>query len=144
MPPLPTDLLSLRSLSISIPKIVWIDVPENNTRVVEEIRKNIPSVEIEFCRTFEDAKSLITRPERQMESRSKFIVICRGYFPSEQKGFKDVAQMLENLELQAVPIGVYTSNREHLLQKTPDPPSRVEIFDRPRELLTFVYHHLKK
>ena len=56
MPPLPTDLLSLRSLSISIPKIVWIDVPENNTRVVEEIRKNIPSVEIECCRTFEDAK----------------------------------------------------------------------------------------
>ncbi|CAF0735127.1 unnamed protein product [Adineta ricciae] len=144
MPPLPNDLLSLRSTSISTPKIIWIDVQENNTRVVEEIRKNIPSVEIEFCRTFEDAKTLITQQERQMESRSKFIVICRGYFPNEQKGFKDVAQMLENLELQAVPMGVYTSNREYLLQRTPDPPSRVEIFDRPRELLAFVYQHLKK
>jgi hypothetical protein len=81
---------------------------------------------------------------RDIEAREKFIVLCRGYYHNESKDFLDVAQLFENLNLGTIPIGVYTGSRKDLLQKAPNPPKRLVIFDRKYDLLAFVYSHLNK
>jgi hypothetical protein len=124
--------------------LLWIDSPKNDPAAEDEIVKSHPTLEIKFISTYKDAAVYLYQQMRDIEAREKFIVICRGTYHNESKGFLDVVQLFETLNLGTIPIGVYTGSRENLLKKVPNPPERVVIFDRKSGLLAFLNGHLNK
>jgi hypothetical protein len=124
------------------PMLLWIDSVDNDPKTTNEIRKNHPTLEIHFISTYKDAEQYINQHLDEIQQRQKFIIICRGYYASESKSFTDIAGLIQNCNPGTVHLGVYTKSRTSLLEKTPNPPEKVEIFDTRANLHAFVNRHL--
>jgi hypothetical protein len=122
--------------------LLWIDSADNDRKTTDEIRKNHPTLEINFISTYKDAAKYLEENLDEIQQRQNFVAICRGYYASESKSFTDVAQLFEHCTRGTVPLGVYTKNRTKLLERTPNPPPEVEIIETGKALLAFVNRHL--
>ncbi|CAF1166191.1 unnamed protein product [Rotaria sordida] len=129
--------------SLLKPLLLWIDIPHNDPQTTKEIQESHPTLEIIFKRTYKEAEEYLNMNLREIQERKKFITICRGYYIQEKKGFTDVAKLFEDLNIVTRPLGVYTRCKIDLLERTPDPPKNVEIFDEQSDLLAFVNNYLK-
>ncbi|CAF3653925.1 unnamed protein product [Rotaria sordida] len=126
------------------PLLLWIDTPHNDLKTTNEVEKRHPTLEIIFKSTCKDVEEYLKMNLRDINRREKFITICRGFYVQENKGFTDIVQLFQNLNLGASPLGVYTKNTTALLKQTPDLPRGVEVFDQPNALLDFIKRHLKE
>lgn len=124
------------------PLLLWIDSVENDKKVTDEIQKKYQKLELHFESTFHDAETYLNGNLHEIEDRKKFIVICRSYYPPELKGFTDVAQLFQKYTPGTVQLAVYTRSRASVLERTPNPPQWVEIFDTRKDLLDFIDRHL--
>ncbi|CAF3362362.1 unnamed protein product [Rotaria sp. Silwood2] len=123
--------------------LLWIDIPQNDPKTVNEIQKRHPTLEVIFKSTYKDAEEYLINNLPEIEEHEIFITICRGYFAQEKKSFTHVAQLFENLNLGTRPLAVYTRSKTDLLKYTSDLPMGVEIFDKQLDLLDFVNDCLK-
>jgi len=126
------------------PMLLWIDSADHDQKATEEIRKNHSTLEINFVSTFHDAETYLNTNLHEIGERKKFIVICRSYYPPESKSFTDVAQLFQKCTPGIIPLAVYTRSRTSVLERTPNPPQGVEIFDTRKDLLAFIERHLNE
>jgi hypothetical protein len=124
------------------PMLLWIDSSDHDQKATEEIRKNHSTLEINFVPTYHDAEIYLNGNLQEIGKRKKFIVICRSYYQPESKSFTDVAQLFQKCTPGVVPLAVYTRSRTSVLERTPNPPQGVEIFDTRKDLLAFIERHL--
>ncbi len=124
------------------PMLLWIDSVDNDPKTTNEIRKNHPTLEINFIATYKDAEKYFNENLNEIQQREKFIVICRGYYALESKSFTDVARLFQKCNAGLFHLGVYTKSRKSLLEKEPNPPQDVEIIEIRSDLLAFVNRHL--
>jgi hypothetical protein len=127
----------------SRPLLLWVDQEKNDPRLTNEIRQNHQGLEIEFKSTPTEADRYLQQNLRDIEGRNKVIVICRGYYESEKKNFVDLARILDKYNFRSVHLAVYTRDRAGLLERTPDVPRDVEIFNRRDDLLAFINRFLR-
>ncbi|CAF4575709.1 unnamed protein product, partial [Rotaria sp. Silwood2] len=125
------------------PMLLWIDIPQNDPKTTNEIKKRHPTLEIVFKSSYKDAEEYLINNLPEIQKNELFITICRGYFVLEQKGFTHVAQLFEGLRLGTRRLAVYTSSKSNLLKHTPNPPKSVEIIDEQLDLLDFIDDCLK-
>jgi hypothetical protein len=124
--------------------LLWIDSETNDPKTENELRKDYPELEISYLSTYKDAEMYLGRHSRDIEEREKFIIICRGYYASESKNYLDIAQLFSVCNSIRTYLGVYTRSRANLLEKAPNPPKGVEIFEKRGDLLAFVNRRLKE
>jgi len=129
--------MSLRSSGLPS-LLLWIDLETSDPKGASEIQQKYPELEIIFKTTYSAADIYFGQNAREIEQREKFIIICRGFYASESKSFLDVAQLFQVCNSAKTHLGVYTGNRANLLERNPNPPQGVEIFDKRHGLLAFV------
>ncbi|CAF2073909.1 unnamed protein product [Rotaria magnacalcarata] len=130
-------------LSISKPMLLWVDSSDNDRKLKKEIEKNHPTLEIQFKPTYKEAEEYLTANLRDIQGRDTVIIVCRGFYSAEGRSYTDVAQLLDTLNLGELPMAVYTRSVTMLLERTPNHPKRVEIFDKQSALLAFINRYLQ-
>ncbi|CAM4873930.1 unnamed protein product [Rotaria socialis] len=148
--PLPSSLpklssssyLDMNRFSISKPMLLWIDSSDNDRKLKKEIEKNHPTLEIKFKPTYKEAEEYLTANLRDIQGRDRVITVCRGFYSTEEKSYTDIAQLFDTLNLGELPMAVYTRSVTMLLERTPNHPKRVEIFDKQSALLAFINRYL--
>ncbi|CAF1434906.1 unnamed protein product, partial [Rotaria sordida] len=118
--------------------LLWIDSPKNDPQLTEAVQTNYPSLKINFQPTYQDARKYLNDNAYDIRKREIFITICRAYYTKESKCFTDVVQLFRDLGIGNRPIAVYTLSKIVLLEKTPDLPTGIEVYDNPDELFTFI------
>lgn len=133
---------TLGSYSLS-PILLWFDKSSHERKTTEKIKGNHPELEIKFLPTYTEAVEYLNQQAHDLKRRIKTIVIFRPYYKVEKKTFIDILQILNNAVLEELSMAVYTDSKKTLLEKTPDLPKNVEIFDKTNDLLDFVDKNLK-
>ncbi|UJR12018.1 hypothetical protein I4U23_016196 [Adineta vaga] len=123
--------------------ILWIDSADNDSIVVERLKTMYPQFQIEFTPTLNETRTYLDKNRKDIEQRSKFIVICRGHYSDESKNVLDVIKLLDEFNL-SISLGVYTKDRLRLCQKITTIPNYVQVFDKREELIQFVVDELNK
>ncbi|CAF1416192.1 unnamed protein product [Rotaria magnacalcarata] len=138
-----SSYVNMDRLSISKPMLLWIDSSDNDRKLKKEIEKNHPTLEIQFKPTYKEAEEYLTANLRDIQGRDTVIIVCRGFYSAEGRSYTDVAQLLDTLNLGELPMAVYTRSVTMLLERTPNHPKRVEIFDKQSALLAFINRYLQ-
>lgn len=110
---------------------------------MEQIKNNHPRLHIKFIPTYEEAANYLSENAREIQKREKAIVICRGYYPEVKRSFTDIVRIFNDQIVGELPMAVYTRSKTVLLEKNPNPPRNVEIFDKGHHLLDFINKNLK-
>ncbi|UJR17166.1 hypothetical protein I4U23_004062 [Adineta vaga] len=124
--------------------VLWIDQQnEDNLRIVKQLTNN-NKTEMLFCETLSKAENYLWDHMNEMKLSSKFQIICRGYYKSENKNPLNLLQFLNNYGLHHIPILVFTQDKaglkHHLQNQAPlfnlnDWQYRLVITDTPEELI---------
>lgn len=125
------------------PLLIWFASSDNDRIVVEEIKRNQPTLEIKYIPSYEEAVKFLSQNTREIQRREKAIVICRGNYPKDRKRFTDFVRVITNQIRKELAIAVFTSNKTVLLERVPNPPENVEIFDTLNDLLYFINKNIK-
>ncbi|CAF3612768.1 unnamed protein product [Rotaria socialis] len=120
------------------PMILWIDSPYNDLELTKRIQERHQTVKINFQTTYKEAEEYLTVNLRQIRRLPAFITICRGFYRKDEKNYTDIAHLFDILNLEELPLAVYTSSVINLLGKINNPPERVKIFDQPSALFGFI------
>ena len=125
------------------PILLWIDSETNDPTTAEQIRTKHSTLELRFLSTFKDAETYVDNFCREMEARESIIVICRGFYALENKGYLHVAELFRVSTSPTTHLAVYTRSRANLLEKAPNVPREVQIFEKRGDLLGFIDQYLK-
>ncbi|CAF3915547.1 unnamed protein product [Rotaria sp. Silwood1] len=124
--------------------LLWIDSPENDRMLIEEIKRNYASVKINFQLSYKEAQKFLNENADDIRQREIFVTICRAYYGSESKSFTDIVRLFQRLAIGRRPIAVYTMSTIALLQKTPNLPEEIKVFESPEDLFDFISGYLSK
>ncbi|CAF4957082.1 unnamed protein product, partial [Rotaria sp. Silwood1] len=134
---------SISSNMVSKQFLLWVDSQGNDPTATENIHRNHPLLEIHFSPTLAEASTFLKTNLHNLKQREKMLVICRGYYVSEQKNLIDVKNLIDNVfDSTEIPLCVYTRSREKLLQSMSHIPPQVEVTNLRSELLDFIRRHL--
>ena len=97
---------------------------------------------MKFIPTFQAAEKYLHDNAMEIEYEKKLIVISRGYYKDEKKGFLDVAGLLEKSKISSKAFAVYTQSRANLLQRATKIPEHIVIAEKRSELVAFVNEKL--
>jgi hypothetical protein len=126
------------SVPQSKPILLWIDLETSDPKVLNDIRKNHPTLEISFISTYWGLEQYLNKNLDDIQQREKVIIICRGYYALESKNFVDVARLFGNCNPGKTYIGVYTKSRTDLLAKVSNLPQGIDIFETRKDFLSFI------
>ena len=94
--------------------LLWIDAKNpSNCRVEKRLKKH-GTVHIDFCETFSQAASLLSRQRERIKPSAAFQIICRGYYKDENKNPLNLLDVLDDLDLSHVPVLVFTQDKSGL------------------------------
>lgn len=80
------------------PFIIWIDTKTDLKNVIERQLETTHKVEFEFCQTFSQATDYMLQYDNQIRS-SMYQIVCRSYYPNENKNSLDLLDLLTDLQL---------------------------------------------
>ena len=136
-------------IAVSPPKVIadkslllWVDTEQNDPKAISEIRQNHPVLQIEFMPMISQARTYIGKNLELIRAQARFLVICRGYYAQESKTGTDVANLLNEFNIQTVCL-VYTGDRTAFLARVTDPPESMQVFDQRDNLLKFVHDFME-
>ena len=117
--------------------LLWVDNEQNDPEAIVAIRQNHPALQIQFVPKFSDVRPHMDNNLESIRAQARFLVICRGTYLQESKTAVDVANLLEEYHVKSV-FAVYTGNRAVFLERVANVPESMQVFDRRKDLLTFV------
>lgn len=122
--------------------LLWVDRPDSDSRTRERIVAAHPKLEMKFLEKYQDAEKYLRTNAAEIRDQKKLLIISRGYYADEKKGFLDIADLLDELKFPSKAFVVYTKHRDDLLKRTSRASDYI-IVERQGEVLAFIDGQLK-
>lgn len=123
--------------------ILWIDAKSPPNAHTEQRLTTSMDVQVDFRETYAEGERHLSRIKNRIKP-STFLIICRGYYKTEDKNPLDLLQFLNQQGLRQILVIVYTQNKSdvmyYLQRQAPsmyinDWKERLFITDRSDDLI---------
>jgi hypothetical protein len=126
------------------PFIIWIDTKTDLKDVIERKLEMTHKAEFEFCQTFSQGTDYVLQYNDQIRS-SMYQIVCRGYYPSEDKNALNLLELLTDLQLHHLPILVITRHKANIISRFNIQAPQMDLHNWKEQIfITDDFDHLLK
>ena len=114
--------------------ILWIDVKSSEHVQIARKLEEKGNVQVDFAETYAQGERYLTERRAQIQSSTRFLIICRGYFRNENKNALNLLQFLDKNHLAMYSIIIFTSDKDGLSSKFDEQAPDMGLYGWKRRL----------